>query len=418
MVHRNSQEGMLGPYRVLDLADEQGYMCGKMMADMGADVVKVEPPGGDPSRRLGPFFHDEPHPEKSLSWFAYNAGKRGITLNLETADGREMFRRLVATADFVVESFGPGHMDRLGLGYADLEKLNPGLIMISIAPFGPTGPYRDFKGSDIALWSLGLHMHPYGDEDRSPVRVTGEFQSYLNAGAQAAAAASVALYHRRMTGEGQLITVSVQECVSRLTVIGTWDVNRRPIKRGPAINLAGNAIRVRFVWPCKDGDVVMLLGGGPLHAERVKILLDWMDEEGMLNDYLRSFDWLNFDLTITSQEVIDRIRDPIVKFFMKHTKEELFLGAIERRLMLYPVSTVEDVTTSEQLTDREYWVELDHPELGTTIRYPGAFTRSTVMPPRLRRRAPLIGEHNGELYRDELGLSGQEMVTLKQAGVI
>jgi len=412
------KEGMLSPYRLLDLADEQGYMCGKLMADMGADVIKIEPPGGDPSRRLGPFFHDEPHPEKSLSWFAYNVAKRSITLNLDKEDGREIFKKLVATADFVVESFGPGYIDRLGLGYSELGRIHPGLIMISITPFGPAGPYRDSKGSDIVLWSLGLHMLPYGDDDRPPVRVTGELQAYLNAGAQAAAAAAIALHYRSVTGEGQLITISIQECISRLAIIGTWDVNKRPIRRGPVVNLAGNTIRARYVWPCKDGDVVMLLGGGPLNVARVKILLDWMEEEGMLNDYLRNFDWLNFDYTVTSQEVIDNISEPILEFFAKHTKEELFLGAIKRRLMLYQVSTVEDISNSAQLTSRDYWVELEHPELDTKIKYPGAFTKSTLLPPRLRCRAPLIGEHNDEIYCSELGISREALIVLKQAGIM
>jgi len=153
-------------------------------------------------------------------------------------------------------------------------------------------------------------------------------------------------------------------------------------------------------------------------VDRVKILLDWMEEEGMLNDYLRNFEWLNFDYTVTSQEVIDDISEPILEFLAKHTKEELFLGAIKRRLMLYPVSTVEDISNSAQLASRDYWVELEHPELDTKIKYPGAFTKSTLLPPQLRYRAPLIGEHNEEIYCSELGISRKTLVILKQAGII
>jgi len=140
---------MLSPYRVLDLTDEKGLLCGKLLGDLGADVIKVERPGGDPARNIGPFYHDETDPEKSLFWFAFNTSKRGIALDIETADGQEVFKRLVQSADSVIESFPPGYMDRLGLGYPALEKVNPGVIMVSITPFGQTGPYKDYKTCDI-----------------------------------------------------------------------------------------------------------------------------------------------------------------------------------------------------------------------------------------------------------------------------
>src|SRR3990170_4141548 len=125
-------EGMLRPYRVLDLTDEKGLLCGKILGDLGADVIKIERPGGDVARSVGPFYHDELHPEKSLYWFALNTSKRGITLNIETVDGQEIFKKLVKTADFVIESFQPGYLDKLSLGYSMLEKLNPGIILVSI----------------------------------------------------------------------------------------------------------------------------------------------------------------------------------------------------------------------------------------------------------------------------------------------
>ena len=172
------------------------------------------------------------------------------------------------------------------------------------------------------------------------------------------------------------------------------------------------------LYPCKDGYVFWSWWGGARAAQRNPPLIQWMEEEGMLNDYLRNFDWLNFDYTVTSQEVIDNISKPILEFFAKHTKEELFLSAIKRRLMLYPVSTVEDISNSAQLASRDYWVELEHPELDTKIKYPGAFTKSTLLPPQLRCRAPLIGEHNEEVYNSELGISREALVMLKQDGVV
>src|SRR4030042_2896661 len=142
---------LLEPMRVIDLTDEKGYLCGRLLGDLGADVIKVERPSGDRGRRLGPFYHDLPHPEKSLYWFSYNANKRGITLNLETADGKELLFKLVKTADVVIESFSPGYLGKLNLGYKALSEVNPDIILTSISPFGQTGPYSHFEGSDIVL---------------------------------------------------------------------------------------------------------------------------------------------------------------------------------------------------------------------------------------------------------------------------
>ena len=163
---------MLGPYRVLDLTDEKGLLCGKIPGDLGADVIKVERPGGDPARNTGPFYHNEADPEKSLFWFAYNTSKRGITLDIETTDGQDIFKKLVKTADFVIESCPPGYMDRLGLSYSALERVNPGIIMVSITPFGQTGSYRDYKAPDIVAWAMGGIMYINGNADSPPVRVS------------------------------------------------------------------------------------------------------------------------------------------------------------------------------------------------------------------------------------------------------
>ncbi|MDD5288727.1 MAG: CoA transferase [Dehalococcoidales bacterium] len=413
------RKGLLSPYRVLDLTDEKAPLCGKLMGDMGADVIKIEPPQGDPSRNIGPFYHNEPNPEKSLSWFAFNLNKRSITLNIESADGRELLKKLVKTADFLVESFAPGYMERLGLGYADLEKLNPRLIMVSITPFGQSGPYKDFKGSEITTWALGSKMHAFGDADRAPVRVSHEFQAYLNAGSGAAAAATIALYQRTMTGEGQHVDISIQEIVTRLFMTAEWDQNKQKYLRGGRKMLpSGKIIRNVTVWPCKDGDVIWMYESGLVQAQRNRRLLAWMEEEGMANDFLRNLDWETFSFEETTQEIVDCIVAPTVKFFMKHTKMELYAGAIKRRIFLYPVSTVADILNSEQLAARNYWVKVEHPELQTTITYPGAFSLATEAPPKIWCRAPLIGEHNTEIYQKELGLSSQEMIALRQAGVI
>src|SRR3989338_8654583 len=191
MVEEKKTGGMLSPYRVLDLTDEKGLLCGKLLGDLGADVIKVERPGGDPARKIGPFYHDEADPEKSLFWFAFNTSKRGITLDIESAAGQATFKKLVETADFVIESFPPGYLDKLGLGYSALEKVNPGVIMVSITPFGQTGPYKDYKAPDIVAWAMGGVMYPWGDADRPPVHISHHSQAYLHAAGQAVVGALI-----------------------------------------------------------------------------------------------------------------------------------------------------------------------------------------------------------------------------------
>ncbi len=151
MKEQEMTEGMLSPYRILDLTDEKGLLCGKLLGDLGADVIKIEKPGGDSARDIGPFFHDDPDPEKSLYWFAFNTNKRGITLDMETRDGLEIFKRLLKNADAVIESFPSGHMEKMGLDYSELKKVNSRIILTSITPFGQTGPYKDYKGGGYCL---------------------------------------------------------------------------------------------------------------------------------------------------------------------------------------------------------------------------------------------------------------------------
>src|SRR4029434_3118241 len=225
--------GLLSPYRVLDLSNELGFLCGKILGDLGADVIKIETPGGDPARRLGPFYGDQPDPEKSLFWFGFNNNNAGITLNLESARGRELFSQLVAKADFVIETFTPGYLDGLNLGYTALAKLNSRLVLTSITPFGQTGPYSKFKASDIEIMALSGCMSLTGDPDRPPLRVT--FPPYYGwTRSYAAIGALIAHYHRELTSEGQQVDVSAQACllwaVSHAHTF--WDLNRHVEKRG------------------------------------------------------------------------------------------------------------------------------------------------------------------------------------------
>jgi len=397
---------MLDLYRVLDLTDENGLLCGKLLGDLGADVIKIERPGGDPARNIGPFYRDEVDPEKSLFWWAFNTSKRGVTLNIETVKGQETFKRLVKTADFVIESFPPGYMDRLGLGYKALEKINPGIIMVSITPFGQTGPYKDYKSPDIVAWAMGGQMYPCGDADRPPFRISHHSQAYLHAAGQAAVGAMMALCHREQTGEGQQVDVSIHESVVQSTflVTGSWDMMKVNLQRGGAM-LTG--VTLKRVWPCKDGYLIWFYFSGESGIFNLP-LIKWMDEEGMAEDFLKGFDWQALDLRTTTQDLIDRLEEPARRFFLSHTKAELLEGAVSHQTMLYPVATTVDMLNSTQLAARKYWTEIAHPELGTAITYPGTFAVTSGLPPRVWHRAPLIGEHNKEIYDGlvELGQTG------------
>jgi crotonobetainyl-CoA:carnitine CoA-transferase CaiB-like acyl-CoA transferase len=416
---------MLSPYRVLDLADEKGIICGKILGDLGADVIKIEKPGGDPARRLGPFYHNELEPEKSLFWFAYNTNKRSITLDIEKNDGKAIFEQLVKKADFVIESFPVGYLDRLGLGYSALEKINPGVILVSITPFGQTGPWKDYKTSDIVAWATGGAMAPFGESDRPPIRISHHSQAYLNAGADGAIGALMALYHRYSTGQGQQIDVSIQEavihCLEHIT--SSWDLRKALMGRGAGGSNEGAApaaitSHTKRIWPCKDGHVCWFYWCGASMAPRTNgPMAKWMDSEGMANDFLLNYDWTTFDIN-PPQEDIDRMEAPTGEFILKHTKAELFEGALKYNVQLYPVSTPADMLESVQLSARGFWTKVEHPELNTSITYPRSFPYTSEIPGRVPRRAPLIGEHNDEVYTGELGIARERLLVLKQAGII
>src|SRR5260370_39953123 len=207
---------MLTPYRVLDLTTERGLLCGQMLGDMGADVVKVEPPGGSPARQIGPFYKDQPHPNRSLYWWAYNRNKRSITLDIERDEGRVLLRRLVERADFLIESHNPGYLAERNLGFADLPKINPALIYVSITPFGQDGPKANYAASDLIIMAAGGPLLLAGDADRPPVRLSIP-QAYLHPCADAPAPRPTPLPHSTASGLGQHAAVAAQQSVAIAT---------------------------------------------------------------------------------------------------------------------------------------------------------------------------------------------------------
>jgi crotonobetainyl-CoA:carnitine CoA-transferase CaiB-like acyl-CoA transferase len=417
---RRDQAAALAPYRILDLTEYGSLIGPRTLADLGADVIKIEPPGGSPSR-IGPYYRDMPEREKSLFWFAYCANKRGITLNLETKDGQNIFKQLVRTADAVVESWPPGYLSGLGLGYEDLTRLKPDIIMASISPFGQTGPKAHYYHSDLTAWASGGVLYICGDADRPPVWI-GFPQAGLFGGMDAANATIAAIYYRGMTGEGQYIDVSLQECAISPTLRTTvmWALNKYEHTRA-GLALVEPTTRVRFGMSlrCQDGDIVIyMLGSTAPFTSSMDNLIAWMDDEGMAPNWLKDINWTtDYDATKINQKFIDRVENAIERFTLTKTKNQLYEEGIQRRILMAPMQTTREIAGDPQLLYRDFWWEIEHPELQDKLTYVGPSIGLTETPVRLRRRAPLIGEHNQEIYA-ELGLSRDELIILQSGGII
>ncbi|HVN96092.1 MAG TPA: CoA transferase [Syntrophorhabdaceae bacterium] len=408
---------MLNGYRVLDLTDEKGSVCGKILGDLGADVIKIERPGGDLSRRIGPFLQNTPDPEKSLHWSSYNSSKRGITLNLDNPEGQEIFKKLADKVDVIIESFAPGHLQSLGLGYVELSASNPKLIMTSITPFGQTGPYKDRKASDLAILAMSGLMSITGDPDRAPVRMCLD-QTYSLGGIHAVVGILLAINYRRVSGEGQYVDVSMYEAAVRGNYWepARWEFLKVLVKR------AGNrfpraAAKGLQLWRCKDGYVTWLLTGGVTGAKQMKALITWMSELNRA-DILKDVDWATLHLSEVSQEQLSAWEAVIEKFFTGFTMDELEVESIKRGIPMARVNRIDNVTKDTQPIARGFWKEL--PVAGTTqtIGYPAFPFLASETDTHVKMRAPKIGEHNEEIYEKELGLSKQSISSLKERGVL
>jgi len=411
---------MLSPYRVLDLSDDKGYLCGRILGDMGADVIKIEPPGGDPGRNRGPFYKDDPDPEKSLYWMAYNFNKRGLTLDLTAKTGQEIFKKLAAGADFIIESFRPGYMDQLGLGYPELKIINPKMIMTSITPYGQKGPYADYKASDLEIMAMSGMMSIVGDPEQPPVRVSFPL-SQMWTGMHAAMGTLMAHYYQVVQGRGQHVDVSCQ--ASMLWALAHapcfWDINRENTERAGSY-VTGRSVtgaKMRAIFPCKDGFVNFIIYGGPSGIRTNHNLARWMEEEGQGCEAMSARDWKTFDIARVTQQEIDDMEAPIAEFFKTKTRQELFQEFIKRDMLGYPVATAKDIRKDPQLEARDYWKKIPVPELETEITLPGGFFKSTETACGPRTKAPKIGEHNADILA-EVGYGRAELNILKQAHII
>jgi len=410
---------MLNRLRALDLTDDKGFLCGKILADLGVNVIKVEKPGGDPSRAIGPFWGGVPGPDRNLYWFAYNSDKKGITLDIEKPRGRRIFEKLVAAADFVLESYPPGYLDKLGLGYDRFHGIYKKLIWASITPFGAGGPYRHFKDSDIVVMGLSGTLYQTGEADGPPVHISLP-QACLHAGADAAVGCMVAYYHRETTGLGQRVDVSMQQSAAwfQANAIPSYELNGSILKRAGAFRTGvSSQVAQRQVWPCRDGYIFFNVIGGRTGAKTLSALIAWMDEERMATDFMLHLDWDNFDMFTVTGDVMDRISGPVGEFFRRYTRKELLAGAVRRGVSIGPLSGMQDLLDDECLNARSYWTQIEHPELGTSITYPKEYIRSSLMDYSTRSPAPLVGEHNEEIYK-ELGFTNKDLQSLKKEAII
>ena len=411
-------DSLLSGFRALDLTDEKGFVCGKILAALGVDVIKIEKPGGDPARGIPPFLHDAPNPEGSLYWLAFNTDKRSITLNVDTSQGQDLFRKLMERSDFVLESFAPGYMDRLGLGYEALNRMNPRIIMTSITPFGQKGPYALYKGSELIASAMGGVLLTNGDPDRPPVR-EGPDSNYFQSNAAATLGTVMAHYYRQRTGEGQQVDVSMQEVAASRTPsnLVVWEFDKRLIKRSGTVRTVG-ARSTQWIWRCKDGYIFWLFAGGRTGAPINRAISQWIEDDGLENPLSLVANWDEFDMATVPREMIEIYQELIAKFFMNHTKKEIAEEGLKRGIEACIVNNPADVLEYSQLKARSYWTDLEHPELGMTLTYPKYFFLSNQTENFVRRRAPRIGEDNDEIYVKELGLSSTEVAALKKAGVI
>ena len=393
-------KGLLGGAKVVEVGEGVAVAyCGKTLAQLGADVVKAEPPQGDAARRAGPFPGDKPHPEKSGLFLALNANKRGVALDLGAAEGAAAFRRLAARADIVLEDAPSARLEALGLGYEALSQANPALVMASISPFGKIGPFAGYKATDLTLFHMSGQAHsllgPVESPDETPPMRAGGEQTGLVAGMAAATAALMALFRARMTGAGSHIDVSAHAAMATQLISALAGsafgkpAPSRDISQAREAATGGVVAAVGGVLPCKDGYVAISPREDAQWARWVELMGNpaWAAEERFITREGRE---RNFP----------ELWELVGQWTQGLSKHAIARMGQQRRIPCFPVNTVSDLFRDEHLREREFFVELAHPIAGT-LRYPGAAYRlSNARLPLADRPAPLLGEHNDLLEGD------------------
>ena len=399
---------MLRPYTVLDLCDDRGELASMILGDLGAEVIKVEPPHGSGSRRVGPFLPDAPEPaiedehgfgaERSLTYLAYNRNKRGVTLDLDAPPDHERFLQLVRRADFLFESGTPGAMHDLGLGFEALRAVNPTLVYVAISPFGQDGPHAQLAATDLTIAAMGGPVSLQGGPDRAPLRLSVP-QVWRHAAAEAAVGALTA--HARMlrTGHAQFVDVSAQ-CAMVWTMLNAmaasaiqgFDFERR----GALLQLS--VLNYPLVHECADGHVVARPNGSVMIGVVATLV-----EEGVVPAEWLEEDWATYDKRSLDGDPINHSAAAVLKalrrFIRRHTKAELFDLGLREGVTFAPVNTVADAVDFPQLRARDYWLPAPLPN-GQTVPVPGPFVRPSNTPTSVRRWAPALGQHNEEVFAE------------------
>ena len=419
VMDRRASDGPLGDLRVIEVGGEIGEWCGKLMADLGADVIKIEPPGGAAEREIGPFYQDVADAERSLHFWHYNTSKRGVTLRLGSEDGRALFRRLVATADVLLESLPPGELASRGLSYAELAELNPGLVVCSLTPFGQDGPWRDYKTSDLIHLAAGGQMGEcgYDEEDMpgQPPIAPGGGNAWHIGSHFAYIAILGALFDRGATGEGQYIDASVHDACALTTEGGVtqWIYGQQVVRRQTGRHAAAQPTPpAQFL--CGDGRYVNTLALSlQMNPPGVQRLAEWFDSHGLAEDLL---DPKYGDPEVLAESV-PHVLDVMTKFMAALPSETLYHEGQQRGFALGPIRAPEEVMEDEHFRDRGFFVEVEHPEIRRTLTYPGAASIYGASPGQIYRPAPRIGEHNADVY-GELGLSSLDLAALREGGAL
>ncbi|MCP4037101.1 MAG: CoA transferase [bacterium] len=396
---------MLSPYRVLDLTDEDGLLCGQILADLGADVIQIEPPEGSSARRIGPFRNGGEGPEASLFWAAYTRNKRSLALDLGLERDREVLLHLVAGADFLIESGRPGQLAELGLGYEDLARIQPSLVYVSISPFGQTGPKAQWRGSDLTLVAAGGFAYLSGDKHGAPTRICVP-QAHANAGSDAAIGALLAHMERQRSGRGQHVDVSAQQSMTLANMFRTLD---EAVGMAPAERIAGGlqagGILIPLRHRTRDGWVTLGPAVMPSTGHFMRRLVTWVAEEGFCDASLADEDWGTFGIRLGAGKLPPDAYDPVARsldaFFATKTHAEVLRAAVERKLLIAPVFRIDEIVESEQLAERDFTVAVGR-KGARADRYPGPFAKFSRTPLAYRRPPPQLDEHAAELRTEAL----------------